>query len=379
MAGTPRGCVDIWFNHTLYTASRMSQMIFKKIYDIVVSHPNMEIVSLFYGGTGTVGDGLGTNYWYEANSFRGGAFFVVKMPANAGRDFDYYWLCQFSGTAALAGAALPVQLNGGAMGAGTLGFAVCAVSGSSENPWNGGLLADGTDAKGSPVWNVGVGTVLPLPASNALGGTDVVNKENLGGLTSWVAADGSHNGTRLNILCDDDHFCILQARGDSSYLGLVFFGPYKDAFSGRGSNQLLMYSEPAGSSNSVNFNGSPTPDREGAIQCVGDNGSNVVVAPVYRQFSDRLVYNNDPSEVLEANVEYGLNLFSQTTGSFGYFGLYGGSDFLSTVAFVHNNSVNLDSTRAYFGPVVFGAIKIGIPWDGVTVPTSRFDHSGSFF
>jgi hypothetical protein len=372
MAGTPRGCVEIHTPSGTATASQHAQVLFKNIYDVMVSHPTAEIVSLYYGQTG----GSGTDYFDGANPFTNGAFFVVKMPANVNRDFDYYWLCQYKSTlSAITGNGLPA-LFWNATNINCVGFAVACVSGSSENPWNGGLVASGSDAKGTPVWVATTGSVLVMPASNYVGGTHATNKENMGRIgTSPTdpAARTSH------FVCDDDNVVCLSANVNNfSYV--TYFGPYAKCAAASGSNNMVFYSTDASTVFSIGTTAEPL--RSGVISAI--NGQNFVDPFI----NDTASYLRNSTFVPTSgsfgflHAEVGIDSYSSDATTYVRNGLAGtyGPDFVSMVFNCNNRDVKSDYSRAYFGDnASMATTKIGIPWDGFTVPGTGLARTGSVF
>lgn len=374
MAGTPTGWINGYFRPS-YTASQRGQVVFKNIYEVMLAHPTAEIISLFYGSDGTVGDGNGTGYYWQTGSFRGGAFFVVKMPANANRDFDYYVLVQLVGTVAVTGNGLPLQVNGANAILGGLSFAAACVSGSVENPWNGTMNNNGTDAKGSPVWDVGVGEALVLPASNGRGGTDFTNKENT---VNPILSSGPSN---IQFVCDDDNIALLSTTQNFAQFNYgIYIGPYKTNAAVPVTNNLLLY----GSIGSLFANNAFLTELVAGIIVTKHDSTNIVsnlsVGVDSNVFSSGGSYAYMPNRLFGFNPTYPINVYSYSTGSIGHVGIFGHDN--GFCEFTYNkrtDTTNEDKTRAYFGSEGQSLSKLSIPWDGVTVPGNGFSISGSFF
>ena len=368
MAGIPHGCVDMYFDSGIgfgaSTDFRIAQNAFKNIYEVMMAHPSASIVSLYYGQSAP----NGTGYFGEPNPFTNGAFFVVKMPANAGRDFDYYWLCQYAHVA-VTGSGSPSTWIGTANNPGTpaIGFSLCAVSGSSANPWNGGLVASGSDAKGTPVWNVSPGTALVLPASNNPGGTHATNRDNLAFISTFTRK------TRTHFACDDDHVIAMNSNAVFDYSGRnIFFGPYEKSGALSGSNCLVMHCNTGGNVTLTVPNN--IPDTRGGL-IVAVTGSNYAFTLAY-DIANTMNYSRN---MYGKFMEVGLELFSNTVNNRGYAGRYGLNDDFFSLMVGPNGSVNHNRSKAYFGYSENFALRFGIPWDGVTSPGMSFSRTGSFF
>jgi hypothetical protein len=369
MPGTLTGCANMLFLNQ--SATQRAQVVFKNIYDVMTSHTSAQIISLFYGNTGTVGNGNGTDYYDGTNSFRGGAFFVVKMPSNSSRDFDYYWLCQFKGDAALSGSALPHQFESTTPGAATPSVAIsmCAVSGSSNSPWNGTILNNGADAKSSPVWYVSGASALALPASNA----DVyaTNKQDMVGIVFGAA--GAYD--RVHFVCNDDSFALLRSQGDSdTYNQILLGGPYiKNSDSSVKS--LLLY---RGAEVHPN-NGATARNTTGII--INYTGSQYVAEPFFgtaNRFDTGTIagtvfqnINND------GYTEMPTEVFSYTSGSGGHQGWF--SDDFKIVKTPGAGIISEDGSRAVIGSQGSTTIQWTIPWTPGIPINFGFERNGEFF
>lgn len=375
MAGTPTGCVGMYLDER-YTSAQAAQIVFKNIYDVMANHPTAEIISLYYGETGTMGDGLGTNYFDEPNSFKAGAFFVVKMPANAGRDYDYYWLCQFSNTQTLSAKALPVAWHDsvGAFTNGRIGFAVCGSSVSGSIPWNGTKLANGTDSKADPVWAI-TGSVFPLPMSNDTGGARATSKDNLSYFET-VVTNNSNIRQLYHFVCDDDKVVFLDSMIASKF---IYFGHYDKSAICSGSNTLFMYNSAGTGHIFPPFPLSTTTrsTHSGIVAAV--TGSNYVFE--YMHDSDPQLQSIDFNGAMlySAVVQTNIELYSDTIGNRGFLGTWGDENFGICYG-ISGNTTNSTKTKAYFGtPNAKTNNKVCIPWGGSEPPLTQFSRTGSYF
>lgn len=378
MSGVAHGCSNLFTSQDDSNSARYGQVIFKSIYEVVVNHPSASIETIFYGNTGATGDGdgLGTGYWWEANSFRGGAFFLVKMPANSNRDFDYWWLCQYrNGTE--SGNQTPVTWQGGATGNGAIGFAACAVSGGAGNPWNGTINLSGSAAKGNPVWNVSGSTVLILPHSNMPGGAHAASRQNL--IYTLPGAETNTNQF-THFAMDDDTFVMAPCTTGYGVNESLLFGHYHSSIIQSGSNQLWMYSSMVTSV--VMGLESVVPSTAGGI-IVAITGSNYVFQAVPTTDTQiRSIASNylDGHLLYNKRIEQNINLWSGTTNNQGFAGTFGGIGELFGFAYkTHPESINAEETRAYFGRPAYDEKKLGIPWTGGPPGASYFSRTGSFF
>lgn len=369
MAGTPTGCVEI-YTTTPTTYEQHFNIAFKNIYDTMVAHPSASIVSLYYGNAGT-----GTDYYDGVSPFLNGAFFVVKMPANVNRDYDYYWMCQYKATAAATGNALPFLINNGTNTG--IGFAICAVSGSTENPWNGTLNNDGTDSKGSPVWAATTGSLILIPASNNTGNTHGTNKENCIGVTNAATTTiVSH------FVCDNDHV-FYGTNGNIAYPLMnyfTYFGPYK-THQQIASGAVRLYGVSSlGNATPIVRNNSYANDNTQGVSLV-NSGSNYSDRSFILTSAKSIDTNYFPAaNMFGAYQELDWNLYvrNTTTDTYGLLGQYG-HEFIGRIMNVASGDVKTGYTRAYFGTTTLADMKLGIPWDGFTVPGSGTSRTGSYF
>lgn len=369
MPGTLTGCANMLFLNQ--SATQRAQVVFKNIYDVMASHTSAQIISLFYGNTGTIGNGNGTDYYDGTNSFRGGAFFVVKMPSNSSRDFDYYWLCQFKGDAALSGSALPHQFESTTPAAGTPSVAIsmCVVSGSDSSPWNGTILNNGADAKADPVWYVSGASALALPASN----DDVyaTSKQDMVGITFSAAAAYD----RVHFVCNDDSFALLRSSADNdTYSQILLGGPYiKNSDSSDKCLLLLRDDDSHPILTTINRNVS------GMI--INYTGSQHVAQPYFSaltRFESGTVFGTVYQNINnDGYTEMPSDVFSYTSGSGGHQGWF--SDDFKMIKAPATGLISEDGSRAVIGSQSSTTVQYTIPWTPGLPINFGFERNGEFF
>lgn len=368
MAGTPIGCVEMFLTGS-HTQEQAAQLAFKNIYDVVARHSSATIESLFYGNGGT-----GTNYYDVANPFLNGAFFVVKMPSNVNRDFDYWWLCQYKATAAITGNGLPALFaNGSSV---SIGFAVACVSGSTSSPWNGTTLANGSDSKATPVWLAATGSLLPLPASNRSGSVHGTSKQNMSALLFIGVAENR----RFHFVMDDDNVAFVgSTTANGAVTSLLYFGPYENSLADTPKNNIVLRGIST-TSEFFGFGGGDENTTGVIVNAPAGDDVGPCMASIDTFFRNSTYVQPSGSFNLKF-METPWNILGNETTEYtrhGFCGTFGPS-FISHLWNVGNLDVKNDYSRAYFGSLTRASSKVGIPWDGFSVPGSGLSRTGSSF
>jgi len=216
MGGQRRGVVDALLTYS-GSGQNMTQEVFKRLYDALQAHPNWTLIALNYGDSGT-----GTDYHDGANPFGENAFMVYRWAVSAARAYTVEMLIQWSyGSNSLETHpdAAPARIKGSLGSTGpNIGVAFCIArdtNGGDESGWNGTTNADGTDTKGTPVWEHSAGGSLQIyPRSNNAGGNYATNRENMMELYQ-DSSGGWTQDHRWSCVFDDDNI-FFRIRADSS-------------------------------------------------------------------------------------------------------------------------------------------------------------------
>lgn len=226
----PRGIINITTaSLDVSDGGEAGQVMFKRCYDAFEhwrSQTWCNRVSLQYGSGGS-----GTDYFDGVAPFGDNAFFVYQFPPSDLRKFSFYVLVQYAGGAVVGSApGNPGLLSGGSGDTGgniLVQFALAATSsGADASPWNGTTNFDGSDTKGTPVWEAPVsGHVHVWPRSNNTGGSHATNRENGYRLLSRDEKDVTH---RAHFVSDGDFISLVCDELDNNDNPLhIMFGPYK--------------------------------------------------------------------------------------------------------------------------------------------------------
>lgn len=213
----PRGIKDVLLSNATGadTYQKKGQGSFKKFYDFcerMVSLNIAERVSLYYGNGGT-----GVDFWDGPNPFRRNAFFVYQWKPTKSRRYSFYVHAQYSDDATFGtdpGTLALIRGSNGSASQSALGVQIALavdVDGNDVSPWNGTTNFDGSDTKGTPVWEAPAGgSVHVWPRSNNTGGSHATNRENMIEIfnqpnTTDHRLDFSSNGEALSIIYNFDN------------------------------------------------------------------------------------------------------------------------------------------------------------------------------
>lgn len=370
MAGTVRGKIDC--KHASLSGLYVGQEVFKNLYDLLNSHPNLTRKALYNGKVDAIpgADGNGTGFWDAPNAFGTGAFAVFTWGTTGLRPFTFDMLIQWTGQAPDP-AALPVFYNGVATSpySGEVGIAVAMSIGG--DPWGGTTLNDGTDAKSNPVWVLGGGSdLIVLPASNSTGRTHGVAKSNMAVLFN----SGGISPPRVSMLCDDDFFAFVMDINDAGTASVTtFVGPYTpDATLTVSRPMVLGYQSsgllPADSAYLATYGGAVHTD---SIM----SGGHEAVAWARSAPTWATLPGHQPAEVTGYRREVEFQVICSETTRREFLGIVPG-DFMRYTNNLLGVNTNIAKTRAYFSSDTH---VMCLPWDGVTTPGTTMSRTGVTF
>jgi hypothetical protein len=375
MAGTVLGSIEHFIANT---AANGTRDIFAAVVNFLDNHPQMTRIAS-QAGSGPVGAAATAlpGYSGSANYSGDNAFGVWRWDKTNGS--KVYILIQWAYSASVGTA----PGNPGVMN-NTAGVGVqFAMDTSGGNPWNGGIVNNGTDAKnGTNVWVPNGGTLLVWPRANGPGGSGVTIRQYLAQMVAGTSAPGS----RFHIMSDDDAIWwagLLD--GSGGYYGQGYFGPYQPRTgitpTANAGLVLLAFTGLHVADHSwTSFIGTT------AGTSFPEGGAVVDAADGVRSFKITSLANmNDPLHEPNALVgewdihEYALRLEDSTVPTkYGTFGRFD-PDMLGTVVRVSTHDTNVGKTKAILGANGANTYKFLFPWDGVTVPGSGVSVTGIQF
>lgn len=158
------------------------------------------------------------DYHDGANPVGENAWICAAWDAGAGQPF--YILIQWADASTFgASPGNPGLLRSGS-GTDGVGIAM-AVRDGGGNPWNGTSNDDGADTKGTPVWTGA--DVRVFPRSNATGGNDATNKENM---AEFVDIDGTDAFCRSHFAADENCLYLVADDDDNNTFTQFLCGHY---------------------------------------------------------------------------------------------------------------------------------------------------------
>lgn len=384
MSGTVHGVVDgggtnqeIWkHNHDFFT----------RLFKFFQASSRHTIIAYNKGNTGgNVNSAVpGTDYWDGANPFGRQAWFVVRFT-NASKVwyalFEYYdgssVTPQYGGV--LAGSTSSSQA--------AIGFQCCAAvdsGGAVANPFQGTMVATGTDTRPAGVWWAapGGGRLYAFPRSCNPGGTWATNRNNM--VSRFVASGFTVQINRWSFWADDDAMGIVYDSLDDGTVESIYMGLYSpvstvatvdvpicmvaqsassDAFSqiSQSSSTVTVWGDLTTGNNSTDGG------VHGPIGVTGASSSYVYSACVSSHvgsFTANVNLKNNRFISPASGEEWPLYIGGfESTGAYGLLGTL----FQHRVTtYPNNKDTNAAKTRAYFGTAPNSLHAI--PWDGSTTP-----------
>lgn len=269
-----------------------------------------------------------------------------------------------------------------------------AIRADGLSPWNGGSASNGSDCKGTPVWQPGTSSLAVFPrANNANGGTFSVNKEACMDVAPYAYV--SANSWRQYMVIDQNNVFISYSGAAGTSYGLLYFGKYS-VFSGSLLNPDIPYvclQTQVGGNDPLLANGLGNPygslannaNLEGGVPHVtSSNGVFQVVIDYPTTFLNTTMQPNQgysPPAYEEFPIP--IAVYEWSTGSTGGLaqGWLGQIEFLRSQYNLATYTTNLTRTRTVWGGSTVASTKITSPWDGLTDPTPNGTPSrtGSFF
>jgi hypothetical protein len=273
-------------------------------------------------------------------------------------------------------------------GSGTDGIGIAmAVRDGGGNPWNGTSNDDGSDTKGATVWTGA--DVRVFPRSNATGGNDVTNKENM---AEFIDFDASSPQGRSHFCADENCLYLVSDDGaDNTFLGFVC-GHYTP-FSGLVAVCTTPYFMAADDTIGGFFGGGPygdiagTDGQQGGICAIP--ASDVIIMSLSSASWGNLATNDERAHLSPNNVRtvmsndpYQLLLLANESPDFGGAG-HLTSRFVEGTYGTQQNHVMTDKDgrlRASIGFEIQGeqsanGSKHAFPWEGAA-PETQYTREG---
>lgn len=329
-----------------------------------------------YGGSGATGD----DYWNGNRRYQTGAFSVWKFN-NATLPFYMLMTYNVSNNAQIGNSTPCAYEN--AVGYSGVAFAF-AQRADGGNPWNGTVLKQGADTKGNPVWTPGASTLYAWPRSNNTGGTYAVSRQGCSSIPQARSVAPNPNPGRWHFVCDENNILIAHDDNFTNSYMFLYFGKYTPASGSNPLSPYVMLRSPFGNSPPFSFSTygpavAPSPglhDGGVAHAHAPASGTRSVTVDYPEQALNYIQFNPTLANDTPYFYETPLFIACNEAGHGGYMGYV---DWVRHVFGVIGSSTNRDKTRAYFGPAAYQTVKLSVPWDGVTMPTSNFHRSGVMF
>lgn len=422
MSGNVRGKVECFIGTGITNSinpsyiNQMAQEAFKNLYDFFSTHPNYTIVSLQYGattplvsGAPTGGSGTGVGYFDSVNSFGYNAFFVARANATTTRPYDVYHLFQWTGSSNQSAPILGTTPGNPAIANGVLASAglggnntfichACAIgvggsggsvlSPNNGNPWKGTTNANGADTKGSIVWGAPTGGtgVIIFPRSNSGVGAFRQLTQNLSIIITFNTVNNTNAPSRMNIVADDDSFCIMCDLLDTGAYSMSFSGIYVPRLNLTNSYPYCCISTYTALPWGVTAGGTYG-DVAGTSAAQGG-----IVSPVsasvfglqldhYSAFATTMDFWPNHAFATTTYDELNIPVGIYETVPAQISGLLGQIDFVREMFNIPTNYVKADFSYAVIGSATINDRKYFVPWDSQykTVPRSGVTRSGISF
>ena len=192
---------------------------------------NAQRIALYYGSGAS-----GTGFTGDTNPFGENAFAVYKYLATAStkRTFDFYVMITWADQNALQG------VNFGSPDG--IGIAMAVCEDGTSSPWNGTTNNDGTDTKGTPIWDNATSPahVIHRAASAPVGGTAgsyVTNKNAM-----MFVADAYLINAKLFVVGDADYIYTEYERdGDNLLDNQTYCGIFESTQDYTGTQNLVAF------------------------------------------------------------------------------------------------------------------------------------------
>lgn len=378
MAGTIRGSIEHYFVGTSMGTGSV-QSFFVNCYNFFNDNTASLGLQRIAYNTGSQATGMakfrGMNYFDQPNPCGNGSFAVFRF-LSASIPFDL--LIQYTGDVAINNAPGNPALADGANNTYYFCFSIAQnVSGTSV--WNGTLLNDGNDKKGTPVWT-DTNNTFYIPRSNdsIRTGATRTNKENLTGFS--VAQNTTY---RQHIIADYDSFVILyDTAADNSYTALGFSN-YSPTTNLNSAVPYFGFCE--NSSLPINAGGT-----YGTVAGSGRNGGiaypELWISGTCTLSFDRISTTFFQSVTSQPNKTWKVQRFDEFPMFIGCFespnqlGLVGQhSSFFREAYNIATHDTNGDGTRAVFGTTTLAEVKLTVPWHSGTTPGTGITRSGVQF
>ncbi len=382
MSGKIRGKVDVF--QSSVGSGNAAQECFTGLYATFAAHPNMTLVSRNCGLSSSPGD---IGYWDEPNPFKDNAWAVFRMEKTEERPFPYYVQIQLTLNNTFGNApGNPGLLDGfnGINGGIGVGIQVAVGVGGDENPFKGTMTAGASnDVRADPIWGVPVGGTEchVFPRSNNGFGSHATSKQNFTKITGLSATQ-----LRYHYILDDDNILILveSTSAGTTACGLYWAGPYvpraglgairaMGAIGGVSANVPLsagtQYGLAAGTGN-----------QGGLLMLNPGQGVRGIGIDRYQNLLSSSIIPTQMTGTLEY-PEYMLPMFGLEARVLGVpaVGLAGHISFFRETANADFRDCSTDFTRAAFGSSTTTAIKVTVPWNGVSAPGATSTRNGLDF
>lgn len=369
-----KGQIDIYA--TQATWAERTAHIFLQLYTRLYAESvtgMLELVALQFGngGSGTAAAPVFGN--------RAFAVFRWKKTGEAGitttRTHSIYVMIQYSTDGTIAGAEGPGAIFNNTNYQQTM-IGMCAAmrdAGGDASPWNGTTLANGTDTKGSPVWNASSGTAYVYPRCNAASDGASSNRRDMLPVFAHYN-DTPPTATRAHMVFDDDNLCVFVSDGDNgSYrINALLTGTPRSGLSYPVPSIAYFYTQsdtafaaagypPSGNHFYAATNG-------GILGRIDATNYDVVcMSCSLLPFSDSTMSPNkqaEPNEYEEIPIEAAVTDADGRNGRVGNLGT-----FLQMVSNVASHSTNSGRTRAVFAGLLDPTQwRWTVGWDGATDP-----------
>jgi len=371
MAGTIERRIECFLDDG--TASNKAHEYFKAWFGLLerkVSSGAATRIALQYGSAAT-----GTDHHDGGTPFGDNAFAVYRFAASGARAVPFELLIQFTTSSNFGSSpGNPGQTRSGtgsALGSVGIAFAVGRTGPSTfVSPWNGTTNNDGTDTKGTPVWDVGVGSVYVWPRSNNAGGGHAVNRED----TVRIYVPDSSDPARLHIAADEDGISWACDVDDTNDYNVGYFGLVK-VRSGT-SHEIplaLLYKEALPYVPGISLGGT--------AGSAGDQGGAWLqdLSAMEGVYMDRWPHVFQITDIPNSGMatpaefdEFAIPLgFGGPTGGF-----FGEIEFIRETHNVSTHDTGGSQDRVYLGNGTLGTAKISFSWDGATTPKSGASRDG---
>lgn len=352
--------------------------------------------------TGSGGTGMG--WWDSATPSGENAWACFKF---ASASIPFYMLIQYNNSDtsnSITGQSFgtapgsPAQLGAGASYVAGLGIQF-AMDDNGGNVWNGTVLNNGQDNKGTIVWMSGsaTGSLFVFPRSNSAGGSHATQRQNMFPMVQAVTSNVNgikQSGARVHILVDQNNFMYLHDIAYDGSYQVTYFGKYDvrpDITSSLPPYLMIGYKTE---------NTNPTPNYALSTIYGTTAGNTDVEGGIIMPLTAAYGANNGQQGVKGMSIDLVPNFLfdgrfhpNSTFSPAKYdvypafvalnespiFGFLGRINFFSMCYGLPSHATDSTKTRAVFGANNQAAAKMVVPWDGLSSPGQSADRYGRQF